>query len=102
MGQDVMQVTGQPRALGQRRCSFPGLTRGRLLSKQRLGLVAGIQADGRGRRDHEQRTGGGQDGQAGGWRVRGVVRFFGGHRCQDRVPASSATRRGVRSARPGR
>jgi hypothetical protein len=47
--QGVMQVTGQPRALSQRRCSLPGLTRGRLLDQQRLSLAAHIEADGRGR-----------------------------------------------------
>jgi hypothetical protein len=45
-----MQVAGQLRAFGQRRCSFPRLARGRLLGEQCLGLPARIQAYGRARR----------------------------------------------------
>jgi hypothetical protein len=47
MVQDVMQVAGQLRALGQRRCSFPRRARGRLLGEQCLGMPARIQAYGR-------------------------------------------------------
>ena len=100
MGQDVMQVTGQARALASAASRSLASPAAASCASSASAWLAPLQADGRELRDHEEETEGGQDGQAGGRRDRGVEASSMATAATTGMLASSATRGDVRRARP--